>query len=52
MGDPRAPYVKTEKETRQVSPLFYRAFPGEIKTEIKEETPRSPKSEEELLKEV
>ena len=52
MGGPHAPYVKTEKETRQVSPPFYCAFPGEIKTEIKEETPRPPKSEEELLKEV
>ena len=30
MGGPRAPCVKTEKETCQVSPLFYRAFPGEI----------------------
>ena len=51
-GSPRAPYVKIEKETRQVSSPFYRAFTGEIKTEIKKETPSAQKSEEELLNEV
>ena len=52
MGGPRAPNIKTEKQTRPLSPPIYRAFPGEIKTGIKEETPSSQKSEEELLKEV
>ena len=51
-GGPCAPNVKTEKETRQVSSPFYRAFPGEIKIGIKEETHSPQKSEEELLKEV
>ena len=51
-GGPRAPNVKTEKETRQASPPFYCAFPAEIKIGIKEETPSPQKSEEELLKEI
>ena len=34
------------------SELCYRAFPGEIKTEIKRETPSAQKTEEELMKEV
>ena len=54
------PHVKTERRTREVSSpslnptsaSYYRAFPSEIKTEIKEETPSAQKTEEELLKEV
>ena len=46
------PHVKTERETRQVSSPFlnptsepyYRAFPGEMKTEIKRETPIAEKN--------
>ena len=34
------------------SELYYRAFPGEINTEIKRETPNAQKTEEELMKEV
>ena len=55
-----SPHVKTERETRQVpspflnpsSDLYYRAIPGEIKTEIKRETPSAQETEEELMKEV
>ena len=55
-----SPHVKTERETRQVpspflnpsSDLYYRAIPGDIKTEIKRETPSAQETEEELMKEV
>ena len=47
--------MKRERESRplkaKVSEFYYRPFPGEMKTEIKEETPSAQKSEDELLKE-
>ena len=47
---------RKEREPQPLNPAApefrYRAFPGEIKHEIKEETPNVQKSDEELLKEV
>ena len=47
---------RKEREPQPLNPAApefrYRAFPGEIKREIKEETPNVQKSDEELLKEV